>query len=537
MPAPPSINSYTKFANHGMTDSGNSFYSDRYYADNNVPDHDDGKLSELAAWMCNQNDECRGFMRRRGNWEMWFHLTGEHGGSTTVPHQFVAGDTLDTYVKSDQPARKANNPDTSDPSILSNPKTKIVFNNANDNFNTGGAVGSWNSGHPRWTSLPDNPPLQIGYNNINEITVPLGWRFLDGDNGWASGQSGCCHNSILTGDNIKRNGWGHYQDGILVENRGFDVLAHWDDMVSLGVDPDDAKRIKERWCNAVTSIQTLSDNASKCQGAYNDMHSGQGAAMYNQKLLTLCDVNGSWNTQAACKTAVHDAIANGDTNSGQGLTMLQKYCRGGDGSDPKGIGAGRSTTGLGSQLCGCLNARDFGIISDPPSANCYTYPNMAGCTQVVAKTQGVVNYSTPAGVVAFNSAVSDLGKLATDCTTARSACNSAGCVIPYNPNAMNVTEIINICNMISNQGLAQNSPVRQTCNIANTITTPGPAGTPPVTTGNTPGALGSSPSSPPGSTSSPDTGSNTKWYYIGGGVAGFVCLCLFCLIIILLVSG
>jgi len=537
MPAPPSVNNYTKFANHLMNGSGNSYYSDRYAYEGG--DHDDAKISEIAAWLCNQTDNCRGFMRRRTNFEFWLWLASEHGGVNTLSHSPSTDTSLDVYVKSDQPARKANNPDTSDPSILSNPRTKIIYNNPNDNYNNGSGVGSgglYGSGHPGFTALPTVSTLDVSYNGMNEVKVPLGWRFLEGDNGWASGQNGCCHFTVLEGNNQLYTNLNHNQDGVLIENRGFDVLAHWDDMVSLGVDSDDAERIKERWCNAVTSIQTLADNASKCQGAYNDRHSGQGVAMYNQKLLTLCAAT-SWNTQAACKTAVHDAIANGDTNSGQGLTMLQKYCRGGDGSDPKGIGAGRSTTGLGSQLCGCLNAKDFGIVSVPPSANCYTYPNMAGCTQVVAKTQGVVNYSTPAGVVAFNSAVSDLGKLATDCTTARSACNSAGCVIPYNPNAMNVTEIINICNMISNQGLAQNSPVRQTCNIANTINTPGPAGTPSVTTGNTPGALGGPPANSSGSsTSSPDTGSNTKWY-IGGGVAGFVCLCLFCLIIILLVSG
>jgi len=346
----------------------------------------------------------------------------------------------------------------------------------------------------------------LGYNNGRPV-VPHEPAPPSGTNVSDPTSYAACTNTVMN-DNIVSSA--------IFEQIGFDVPTHWDDMVtSGGLTPTEQKTIQTNWCNAVTQVQTLAGN--KDSSGNTRCSTLLGTEAYNTLLLKKCQAMGDWTLENLCLKAVAESIQNNDETNGNNSTataMVQKFCRGGDGSNPKGIGPGRSTTGLGNRLCGCLNAHDFGVLSTPPDSNCYTYPNMAGCTQVVAKTKDVINYSTPAGVTFFNAAVSDPGKLASDCTTARQPCTDSGCVLPYDPNAANITEITNICSMVSSQGLAQNSPVRQDC----TFNAP-PGSTP------TPGSVPGLQKTPTSSTTSSSSGKSNTPLFIGGGVCCF-CVCL-----------
>ena len=539
MPAPPSVNNYTKFTGHRI-DIGNGYFSNRYYADVNVPDHDDGKLSELVAWMCNQTDNCRGFMRRRVNFEFWFWLTTEHGGSTTVPHSPTTDTTLDTYVKNSLTVRKANNPDTSDPSILTSPKTKIVFNNASDNFNTGGAVGSSNSVHPLFTQayggLPDNPALNIGPNNINEVTVPLGWRFLDGDNGWASGQSGCCHNSVLTGDNYKKNSWGHYQDGILVENRGFDVNAEWQTMSAKGVHPDDEKLIKFKWCTQ--NLDNL--KTTQCQQFF---AAPSNSYNYDVSYLQLCNsVSGGWQTSADCIHEVNIMLnqTSTSTNNPSQVTasgMVQTFCN----ANPT------------NPLCACYNVTNAAY----------------DCLKAQKTLPGCADLNSQIGTLPPDAQITWADRFC-----ASVACNDArtgnGVLMPAQRNPSQncpditqcITDLRNAVLTDSNLAISQqckttvgsaNSPsthnakvaadaaaAKATADAAAAKATTPPANTPPA---NTPPANTPPANTPPGITPSgtPTVDNNQTAIVAGGGILGILCsfgaFCCCILLMFLLFSG
>jgi len=511
MPAPPSVDNYTKFQGHGVS-IPTTWYSDRYYAQLNNPPQDTANNAELSAWMCNQVDNCKGFMRRRGNNEMWFY-----DDSQPILHANVPGDTLDTYIKKGTSVRKVDNPDTSDPSILSNPVTKVIFNNASDGFNaTYGSHSyvSYDANNMFSKKIPNRADFN-GYNNIGAVTVPLGWRFLDGDNGWASGQGGCCHNSILTGDGTKANSWGNYNDGVLVENRGFDVPSNWDTMESKGVDPGDAKRIRFKWCNqSMTNIQT-----QQCQ---NFMSLPANGYDYNVSYLALCAQQPNWQKLPNClsevnsvlKTPLNNASAAASVQSA--VSMVKTFCDANP-TDP---------------LCACYNVTNN-------SNNCLgAQKGLPGC-KGLNDTLGTL----PADAqVSF----SDRFCASVDC---QNAVSGNGVLIPSQRDPSKTCPVIQQCVNDLRGAQFNNSQMSASCQQTLTITVPtpppapkaAPAPTPKASPTATPKATPTatptkaSPAATPSSSPSP-VSAIPQAAVIGGGFLTLLssCAVVFCIIIIIM---
>jgi hypothetical protein len=517
---------------------------------------------ELLAYTCDQSDDCDGFAYDGGNEHKgFFYFKSLNGNVPLASKPIISYNGTSTYLKNSTTVRKANDPDTSDPSILpvgENTTSIDLYDQWSNKSRDLSACGSIDNTaavlhlfHPGIISYQSTAPFVTGTvaENIGMINdrvggykIPIGWKFVFNASGnWFGGKDNPGHDNEGSHEfyEDRRASDGDYHGCFnmddphyyamndkmssgIIENIGFDVLGSWDTMGSKGISSGDEQKIKERWCNSVTSLTTFLDNKDRCKATL-------GNEAYNRRLLTLCETSGTWTTDGSCKGAVRDSIGSGDGNHAQALTMIHKFCRGGDGSNPQGIGPGRSTTGAGSKLCGCLNANDFSFYSNPPTANCYTYPNMAGCSQVVQKTQDIVAIATGPILSEIKTNFSDAGSLAEDCVTSKQACveSETACVIPYQRDAAHSDVTINMCAFITQQNIAVNSAVSNKCSI----TTPGTPGAKTTTAATGPSA-GSGSGSGSGPSSLPDTP-----ILIGGGIAGCFCCILFIVIAFLLSSG
>jgi len=515
---------------------------------------------ELMAWKCNQSDNCWGFTHIKNSSNGGFYIIRDSNDTDYLTTTKAQNNNLrETYRKKGNNWRKARDPDTSDPSILSQSRTNVrLYVDGFPSEGTGvscysGATGreydltkpgtiSYDSGtynnavsNPYWGNGGTNEGFAD--NSISGYFIPLGWKYTFAANAYymqgefqdygyqgtlgrrliGNDAGGCLHMSSTLGMNDKLS------TGIL-QNIGFDIKAHWIDMEDKGVDSDDAKRIRVNYCNNVSTVNDLyqikagmSSDGSDCLGAYNALYGANAQNIFDAKLLSVCSSGGNWQGDPICQSKISNIIQNNvnNANASTALGLLQKFCRGGDGSDPKGIGPGRSQTGTGNLLCACLNAHDFGL-GGTNEVSCYTYPNMYGCAEVVSKTQDVINYSTPQGITQFKNSVGDPGQLTGYCQTARQACgaSSSACVIPYQPNAQNITLITQICSFVNEAEILVNSPITNKCTPSVT-----------VVNGSSTSSVSSSPSSSSSSSSSSSDGttdSKSKIPFIVGGCIIFL---------------
>jgi len=516
-------------------------------------------MPEHAAWICNQFDDCDGFSSasdpNNKSWVNFYFKSGNAGRSITTSG-FHDDTSRDTYVKNGA-VRKAYQPNvfnsangTGDPSILSNPSSKVFFNNGTtfgtNRVGVSGAQGSNNIYTTNWGSQNTQNPDYGCCNNMHDVNVPLGWRFFVGDNGTMSGCGGGSDAYFNQGDGQ----WHHiadyaWDDGILVENVGFDVDSKWDAMANGGVAPADEQRIKQNWCN-IQSPSQLVANATRCQGTV----SATGATIlnqtqYNTALVNAClaDTSMDWANQAAVMNALKSIILTGKDTDGHVLSLFQTYCRG-DPTNPKSTSGHRT-----DYKCACINAADFGFTG---TSNCFDAPmnTFPGCaTYQIGQTPhtGLIDRVGPILALPANltgQAINSLGN-APGCVT--EACVLAQTVdqnqqtLPYQSASCPALNI-QICGISIDVGAAQDSPINAQCSQSQVINPPGspPSGSPSAPSG-TPGAA------PPGSPGSPSTAdlpvpalgdlgldTPTKQY---GGIGGCIFLICICCVLILLVAS
>jgi len=499
---------------------------------------------EVAAWRCNQRDDCGGFtFNKAQGYGAWFVKRDWNWSGTDYSRQ--------TYVKKSTSWLKAKDPDTSDPSILpvGQGRTKVRL------FSGGGCTGTeWDftqpgpispSGRDTWAG----PAKGSGYpdHGPTSYIVPLGWKFVfdscgnDGgcdvegyyDRGAAGGQ---CY----TMDSPNYHGMvGHMTDGI-IQNIGFDVDHEWDNMAGKGVDSSDELLIKQRWCKS-RSASELVANATRCQGTTSAGATILNQVEYNTTLVNAClaDTAMTWASQPAVLNALKSIILNGQDTGGQVLSLFHTYCRG-DPTNPK------STTGHRSDYrCACINAADFGFTG---TSNCFDSPmnTFPGCaTYQIGTTPhvGLVDRIKPVLSLPPNltgQAINSLGN-APGCVT--EACALAQTVdqnqqtFPYQSSTCPALNI-QICGININVGAAQDSPIDAQCTQSQVINPPaGSPGAPPASPGAPPGSPGAPPGSPLPVPALGNIGLDTPTKQYGGigGCVFFICIC--CIIILLLVSG
>lgn len=564
MPAAPSVNNYTKYINSGFTTTNNTWYGAHI---GNIGSGPGPVTTELAAWMCNQTDDCKGFMRRPSNYEVWLYLQSWRPGLPLTRTTAVTPGDLEVYVKISTTVPKATRPDTTDPSILATPKTKVIFNNPNDNFKV--SYGHYNpTGGQYNASVWTDPTTGLGpanitgyncYNCISSVTVPLGWRIVFADNGWAVGNGGCCGSFMPEGNNVKYDQQGNSDDGMLVENRGFDVDAHWDDMTTLGVDPDDARQIKSRWCDKL-DLPSLMSNKLRCTSALRQTTDTVDSTLaFDTKLVNLClaDTGFTWINNASLLVYLKSIVRNGKDTQGQVATLFQTYCRGSPlASASKALGANRTNA-----ICSCINVGDFGYIG---TSNCFdapmnTYPGCADFTDQGQTFLGVTSRIGPIVRMPDNpekaSAINAMGNnpacIAGACAWAERSNNSY--LSPYATTCPAMT--VQICSQVVTIGVAQSSPINTSCHQQAIVTNTnnyGAGGSPPTTTvgGNGVSTGGPSPPAPaPPAPAPKETSSSLPFPFLKkylntstkqyGGIGGCICVMMMCvlMIIVLAMSG
>lgn len=298
------------------------------------------------AWVCNQRDDCKGFS---------FDKCAGHGGwfknmnIPTVPTG--TNNCIKHFVKKDWNWRKANNPDTSNPSILPRDQMATRFK------------------AKYWGSAFDPPPIKVStgktccgtadYPNCNRMDgykVPLGWKWMitndditngttmegywDRDNmGWGD------QTTAWWPDHPVNHGITNSDDCILAQNIGFDVPANWSTMVSKGIDPADALQIKHRWC--IANKTNIKD--AKCTNFYATPEAAAAGFNFDQDFYYMCSADPSWMNDSSCRSSINQAVKGSIASTRQqAKDLISAYCN---------TDAGKNQV---DGICGCYNVTKYG---------------------------------------------------------------------------------------------------------------------------------------------------------------------------------
>ena len=546
MPTPVALTNYTLKSNQGFNGSSWDNCSKWWPGDGGA-----SSMPEQAAWICNQFDDCDGFSSATDpNNKSWvnFYFKSWNGGKGIYSSGFHNDNSRNTYTKNGAWSRKAYNPDYNDPSILQSPASKILFNNGTtfgtNKVGVSGAQGSNNIYTANWGSGNTQNPDYGCCNNIHDVNVPLGWRFFVGDNGTMAGCNGGAAAYFNQGDGQ----WHHiadgaWDDGILVENTGFDVFAHWDDMSTKGVVAADELLIKRKWCG-IQSPSQLVANKTKCTGPTSSGTRVLSDTDWATYLTNAClaDTNNNWANQPAVIDEMKTLYLGNQDSQGHIQALFKTFCRG-DPLNPKSTGGHRTDV-----RCAAINADDFGVL--PGTSNCFDAANSSfpGCA--MAEIDGVPYiglvdllsplFSLPPGPLgtAINSANTNPGCLIQAGRLATT--NGADNTFPYQQTVCNPPNL-QICGINVSVGAAQNSPIDASCNqtMINNAPPGSPGAAPPPGSPGAappPGSPGAAPPLPIPALSNIGLDTPDKQY---GGIGGCICLICICfiMIIVLAMSG
>ena len=297
---------------------------------------------EVMAWVCNQDDNCDGFLFDKG---------AGHGGwmfKASDMRPAVNSNNIRTQMKKSKGWRKADNPDTSNLSILPRDQTKTRFTAWGTAWNPAGDTivntGTTCCGQPGYPSC----------NGMNQYKVPLGWKWMMTNDGIKNGTTveGYWDRDNMGWDGTKydldrpnNHGMTDKDDCILAQNIGFDISANWDTMVGKGVDPADALQIKHNWCNANTD----NINDARCTNFYSTPEAAAAGFHYDQDLYYMCKSDPNWYQKSSCRTAINNAVkGTNESLRQQSKDLITTYC-----DTP----AGRDQS---DNLCGCYNVMKYG---------------------------------------------------------------------------------------------------------------------------------------------------------------------------------
>ena len=473
---------------------------------------------EGLAWVCNQNDNCLGFVFNKGSGHGGWLVTGNWNCPTTVVSSGVKGilgqanSGLATYVKQSKTWRKADHTDTTDLSILPRDQMKTRFKAWGTSFAPDGdyklSTGQTCCWNPQWGS-----GSTIGYptcNQMDNYKVPLGWKWMITDNGidrgdnvegyWNRENMGWDGNTYGL-DNPTNHGMTNKDDCVLAQNIGFDIPANWDTMVSKGVHPDDALAIKHNWCKAnITNI-----NDAKCTNFYSTPESSTAGYRYDQDLYYLCKDDPTWYSKSSCRTSINNAVkGTNESIRQQAKELVTSYCN---------TDAGRDQV---DGICGCYNVTKYG------GACLTTQKNIPGCKELAATIGDL-----PGGAqVAFSDKF-----CASDVCVTKALGNSTALLPDYTQGKQcpNIQQCIQDFRNANFQGSQVDASCKNTLNITGVPPPSPPAASVPPPSGTPPSAL-----PVPALKSVLDT---PKKQYAGIGCLVFLILVCCCIIILLMSSS
>jgi hypothetical protein len=245
--------------------------------------------------------------------------------------------------------------------------------------------------------------------------------------------------------------------------------------------PNDGEDIKRTFCEGITDAQRLLENEEICQEFFNRGNSSATTSEgWAERVIALCAAApDAWTSVPGCVNTARVSIQNNDANSSNASTMVNKYCRGGDGTDETANGPGNHRT---DEKCACLNARDLGFKGDN---SCLAEANksLPGCDKLYTKMKLLVDAGS-SGYNAIQGFVTDPGCIAPDCAQATQSGGTSQ-IFPYKSAAADCINVqFDICDIDVTQGIAQNSAVQAQCDFGDDAaggggsSTPGAAGAP-----------------------------------------------------------
>jgi hypothetical protein len=243
--------------------------------------------------------------------------------------------------------------------------------------------------------------------------------------------------------------------------------------------PNNGTDIKRTFCEGLTDAQKLLEVDDICKEFFNRGNSSATTSEgWDQRVIALCAAApDAWPSVAGCINTARVSIQNNDANSSNASTMVNKYCRGGDGTDETANGPGNHRT---DEKCACLNARDLGF-KGQNSCLAEANKSLPGCDKLYTKMKLLVD-AGDAGYNAIQGFVTDPGCISQDCDLAK-ASGGTSQIFPYKSAAADCINVqFDICDIDITQGVAQNSAVQAQCDF--------PADGGPATTGAPPGAAG-----------------------------------------------
>ena len=427
---------------------------------------------EIMAWVCNQDDNCEGFLYDKGK---------GHGGwmfNASKLRPAVADKNIRTQMKKNKGWRKADNPDTSNLSILPRDQTKTRFIAWGTAWKPEGDTivntGTTCCGQPGYPSC----------NGMNQYRVPLGWKWMMTNNGIENGDNveGYWDRANMGWDGTKydldrptNHGMTDRDDCILAQNIGFDIPANWDTMVSKGVHPDDALQIKHNWCNANTD----NINTAKCTNFYATPEAAAAGFHYDQDLFYMCKNDANWFNKAACRTAINNGVkGTNESVRQQSKDLVKGYCNTQDGENQS------------DGICGCANVVKY-------AGRCLTdKAGIPGCKELKATIGDL-----PSGAqVAF----SDMFCASDVCVT--QALGDAALLPSYTAGKQcpNITQCVQDFRNANFQGSQIDASCKNTVNITG-VAPPAPAAGPAPPAASTPAASTPAASTPAASTPAAST--------------------------------
>ena len=230
-----------------------------------------------------------------------------------------------------------------------------------------------------------------------------------------------------------------------------EVAEYFDAAVSTGY--------KKKYCLSLKNPGDLLAKKNDCKELF-----GAGTDVeFDKRLLELCTAvsNDGWASMTdACVETARRSVQNNDSNAGAAGALMNKFCRGGAGTDKTANGPGNHRT---DPRCGCINAHDLGFKG---AGNCLDPANQSlpGCGAMYTKMKPLVESGGP-GLQAIQAFTTDPGCIAEDCDLAKMPAEPSHVFPYYGANAVCPSVQFNICDIQINQRVAMNSAVQAQCNF------------------------------------------------------------------------
>jgi hypothetical protein len=264
----------------------------------------------LAAFACNQRDDCGGFVMV-GATSGWFLNNSATQPGAKIDYR----SDLKLHLKKSYTFRKASQPDTSVEGVIASQATKATL----DDW-----TGSDRYIPPGYYCCGQAPYADC--NKTDGLYVPLGHRLLimgdglrDTGHSWID-KPDQGYGVALDQAGMHRN----FDDCVIVENVGFDVSKHWYDMVDNGVNGSDVDPIKQKYCDTLSFTQ-LQGDPSKCQTFYTGK-SGSDAVKARYLELIKAEKPNNWPDDPAMLSMVLTCMVGNGASATTAKDMLGTYC-------------------------------------------------------------------------------------------------------------------------------------------------------------------------------------------------------------------